>query len=223
MSYQQVLKLRTKMLGAMLREARQRSGKSIKDSAGLIGTSPSTFSSYEHGRKAISLPELEVFAFRIDQPLMKFIAPRGELIEKKATFNASALITLRQKMIGASLRQRRKESDLTIRELSEATGVSEYAIGSYERGERPIPLPELEILLQELGQSVEDYVDQDGPIGRWIAERRACRRVLELPKDLREFITDQENEAHLRMAQRLSELSADRLRQIAESLLDLAL
>lgn len=223
MSYQQVIKLRTKMLGAMLREVRQKSGKSIKDSADLIGTSPSTFSSYEHGRKAISLPELEVFAFRIDHPLKEFISPRTEREEEEASFNADALITLRQKMIGASLRQRRKELDLTIRELSEATGVSEYSIGSYERGERAIPLPELEILLHELDQSVEDYVDRDGPIGRWIAERRACRQVLALPKDLREFIADPDNEAHLRMAQRLSELSTDRLRQIAESLLDLAL
>jgi hypothetical protein len=44
-----------------------------------------------------------------------------------------------------------------------------------------------------------------------------------MPKDLREFVVNPENKAHLRMAQRLSGLSTDRLRQIAESLLDLAL
>lgn len=223
MSYEQVLKLRTKMLGALLREARQNAGKSIKESAELIGTSPSTYSSYEHGRKAVSLPELEVIAFHLDTPLKGFISPGIQQESEKKPFDPVRIISLRQKMIGASLRKRRNEMDLTIRELADITGVSEYRIGAYERGERPVPLPELEILLHELDQSVEDYIDEDGPVGKWIQEQSAIRHLLAMPKDLREFVVNPENEAHLRMAQRLSSLSADRLRQIAESLLDLAL
>ncbi|MFP3854559.1 MAG: helix-turn-helix domain-containing protein, partial [Anaerolineales bacterium] len=63
MTENQALSLRTKMLGALVREARMEAGKSIRDSAEMLGISPSTFSSYEHGRQGISLPELEILCF----------------------------------------------------------------------------------------------------------------------------------------------------------------
>jgi transcriptional regulator with XRE-family HTH domain len=70
--------LRAKMLGALMREVRTENGKSLTEIAELLGISTSTLSSYEHGRKSISLPELEVLAYHLDSPLGLFLNPSPE-------------------------------------------------------------------------------------------------------------------------------------------------
>ena len=57
------LKIRTKKLGVLLRDARLSCGKSMKDCGEAIGISNSRIGSFERGEKAPSLPELEALAF----------------------------------------------------------------------------------------------------------------------------------------------------------------
>lgn len=219
MTDDQALSLRTKMLGATVREARQGAGKSIRESAELIGTSPSTFSSYEHGRKGISLPELEVLAYEYQVSLSTFWANRldDEDGEGEPSFDAQQEITLRQKLIGAQLRKQRHEADMTIAELAEAVDFPASRVSAYERGERSIPLPELELLARTLGHDLEEYVDLDGPIGNWIRQRRQFRAFLELPDDLRSFVAEENNRAYLRLAKDLSKLPREQMLSVRRS------
>lgn len=217
MSEEQALSLRTKMLGAMVREARLSAGKSIRESAELIGTSSSTFSSYEHGRKGISLPELEVLAFAYRVPLKTFWSPQSSGSEEEKEVDTEQEIKLRQRLLGAQLRKQRQAADLTIKALAERVDFPTSRISDYERGQRPIPLPELEVLTGALGHQLEEYVELDGPIGNWIRERRLFDDFRQLSAELQRFVTDPKNRAYLRLARDLSALPKEELQSVRRS------
>ena len=223
MTDQPTLILRTKMLGAMLRDARLKANKSLKEVASLIGSTSGSVSSYEHGRKGISLPELELFAYHLDIPLEHFITGSAIHTGQKTEFDPTTMVSLRQRMVGALLRKQRTEAEMSIRALADAAGLPSKRLSAYERGDRPIPLPELERLLVILGQSLEEYFDREGPVGEWASNKQAYVNLLQLPSDLREFLSTPENQSYLRVAKHISELSVEKLRALAESLLDLTL
>jgi transcriptional regulator with XRE-family HTH domain len=217
MTEHQALSLRTKMLGALVREARLDAGKSIRQSAEMLGISPSTFSSYEHGRKGISLPELEVLCYYYQTTLRQFLRSRGRPGREEKTIHVEREITLRQRLIGARLRKHRHQTELSIKELAERLDFPASRISAYERGQRSIPLPELELMAGALGRQVEDYVELDGPIGNWIRERRAKEAFAELPMDLQEFVTNPSNRTFIRLARDLSQLPTEELRSVKRS------
>lgn len=222
MTDEQALALRAKMLGATLRLARLSAGRSLKELAGAIGVSPRTLASYETSRKSISLPELEILAFQLGMPLQRFWAQAGGPATRPSV-NPSALLPLRQRMLGALVRTHRTEAQLSIREAAERIGMAPARLSACERGDRPIPLPQLEALARLFDRPITDYLDSGGPVGEWHASQRALEALQELPADLRDFLIDPANRTYLRLAKRLSELSVERLRTVAEGLLDLTL
>jgi transcriptional regulator with XRE-family HTH domain len=124
MTDRQTLILRAKMLGAMLREARTSARMSLKEMGSLINTTSGMISSYEHGRRGISLPELELLAYHLDIPIQYFTSDSPPKSSRSIEFDPSTVISLRQRMIGALLRQRRNELEMSISAVAEATGLS---------------------------------------------------------------------------------------------------
>ena len=216
------IKLRTKLLGALLREVRKDCGKSLKEAADFFGSTSGRLSSFEHGRKGISLPELELFAFHVDVSLERFLTGKSSRPKSQADFDPEVVISLRQKMIGAQLRKDREEAGLTIKDLAAEVDFPVSRIRAYERGERPIPIPELEHLLKALGKTLEEYFDTQGPVGKWINSQRGFKAFLLLPEETREFLAEPGNDVYLQLAQRLSEISVDKIRTVGELLLDIS-
>ena len=131
------------------------------------------------------------------------------------------LIQIRHRMVGARLRQARLETDMTIEALAEQAGLEVKTIEAYELGQRPIPLPQLEVLCSQLNRSVREFQDQHGPIGEWNMKERARRDFQEMPLELQSFVSKPVNRPYLELAIRLSEMSVDRLRSMAEGLLEI--
>ena len=169
MADRQSLLLRTKMTGALIRQARMTAGKSLKETAALIGTTSGILSSYEKGRRGISLPELELLAFHLDVPLRSLTSASKADARKKPEFNPAVMVSLRQHFIGAMLKAHRTEAELSLRQLAKSVGLSSARLAAYEQGERPIPLPELEALAEGLHHNLKEYMDSRGPIGEWEA------------------------------------------------------
>jgi transcriptional regulator with XRE-family HTH domain len=213
--------LRGKILGALLRDARLDSGKSMKALGEMIGSSYSTISSFEHGRKTFSLPELELLAYHLDVPLQHFMDPSTESLADEPQFEPSIMIELRDRMIGAMLRKRRNDLGYSIREVADRTQMPPSRISAYERGKRSIPLPDLESLLIELEHSIDEYIDRDGPIGIWHRNQEAFEQFKELPADTRQFFSDPDHLKYLRMARELSRLSVHDLQSISATLQDI--
>jgi hypothetical protein len=82
-------------------------------------------------------------------------------------------------------------------------------------------LPELEALVKALGGRVESFFDRSGPIGQWMLNEEAIRDFLELPLELRQFVAQPVNRPYLELAMRLSNMSKDKLRSVAENILDI--
>jgi transcriptional regulator with XRE-family HTH domain len=225
MSDDDAIALRARMLGVLLRDARQAAGKTMEECAALLGVAADEYEEFEMGGLSLSLPELELLAYMLDVPLAHFWngrtlaaaqAPAAEPIEA-----ADELLVLRHRMVGAQVRSARSAAGLSHAELAQAAGLSAEDLPAYELGEEPIPLPELEALAQALRLPIQHFLAEQGPIADWDAQQRAYERFASLPPDLRQFVSDPMNEGYLRLAMHLSALSVERLRGIAEGILDI--
>lgn len=225
MSIQAQVTLRTRKLGVLIRDGRQAVRKTIKECGEAIGVTSGIFRSYEDGSRAPSLPEMELLAYFLDLPMSHFwskYAISGGTSPTKV-LNLPELIAIRQRKIGALLRQEREKVSISLKALSGQSGIPTSRLKSYELGERPIPLPELERLIVILGGKVEALFDQIGPIGQWMNLQKATQDFLQLPLELQDFVCQPVNRPYLELARKLSELPTEKLRSVAENLLDITL
>jgi transcriptional regulator with XRE-family HTH domain len=216
--------LRNKMLGVLLKDAREAARRKIRDAAESIGATSSMLSALESGRRSITLPELESLAYTYDVPIRHFLYNAQFLTaEKRETIDLSRLVAIRQKMISTKLRQLRAERDLRLGDLSKKTGLTVRRLKAYENGVRPIPLSDLESISTALGVEADSFLESHGPVGEWELNRESDDQFQKLPSDIRRFAAQPLHEPYLRLAMKLSELPVGRLRDIAASLLDITL
>jgi transcriptional regulator with XRE-family HTH domain len=219
------LKIRNKKLGALMRDARLAACKNPEECARVMGVSAEVYASYERGETSPSLPELELMALHLDVPIDHFWGDisRSERRSPAETVDRTRLLTLRQRIIGAQLRSLRLEKNLSLQAIAEKVGVREEQLAAFELGKEPIPLPVLESLSELFGRPVRDFIDQHGPVGAWNAQQRAVKGFSQLKPELQAFVSKPVNRPYLELAQRLSEMSVDRLRAVAEGLLEITL
>jgi len=217
------LALRAKIIGVLLRDARIAAVKAPKDCADLLGISASAYSAFELGKKSLSLPELELLSYYLDIPLSHFWGDElmSSAPERASDVNSDELIKLRHRIIGLQIRQARTANGIALKELAAAVGVPSSRIKSYEFGEQPIPVPELETLAWVLGTKIDYFFERQGPVGEWDASRRAYDNFKELPTEVQDFVMNPVNEAYLRIAMHLASMPAGQLKDLAASLLDI--
>ncbi len=222
-TYQQLTRVRTRKLGLLILDARTVRNRPPEMCARAIGVSPEEYQRIEAGETAPTLPQLELLAYYLDVPLEYFYG--NQVLSAQTGVEPAGpspqLMKIRQRIIATRIRMARSNLNLTPAELAEKSTVPEELILRYETGEEPIPLPDLEILSNALQLRNEDLFDQHGVVGNWRAEKQAVERFLELPQDIRDFIAKPVNLPYLQIALRLSELSVEKLRAIAEGLLEI--
>lgn len=219
------IKIRSKKLGILIRDARLASRRSTKECAAAINVSTGIFNAYEEGRRAPSLPELETLVYYLELPINHFWENEtlSDAPARIDELNLPRLTGLRHRMIGALLRKARMDASLSLKSVSEQTGISTGRLKRYELGEVPIPLPELEVVLRALGGRIETFFDQGGPVGQWMAQQKAVQQFLDMPEELQNFVSQPVNRPYLDLARKLSEMSTEKLRSVAEDLLDITL
>lgn len=223
MSIKNQIVIRSKKLGVLLKDARLAARRSVRECADVLGVSTATFKAYESGRKSPSLPELEVLAYYLQMPLEHFWSSEAmsDDPEPLEALNLAQLAAVRHRIIGALLRKARMDASISLKKLSADTGIPVSRIKAYELGERPAPVPELEGILTALDARIQDFFDTSGPIGLWMEQQRAIEQFLKLPKDLQEFVCKPVNLPYLELARKLNDISASKLRAVAEDLLDI--
>ena len=215
--------IRTKKLGVLIRDARLSARRSVQECAEALGIRKSLFRDFEEGTRSPSLPELEALVFYLDLPLDHFWSKeiKSNAASPLTNVDLPRLMSIRQRKIGALLRQERMNASISIRNLAGKTGIASSRIKAYELGESPIPLPELEVLVSTLGGRIESFFDRSGPIGRWMLSEETVQEFLELPLELRQFVAAPVNRPYLELAMKLSSMSRDKLRSVAEDILDI--
>jgi transcriptional regulator with XRE-family HTH domain len=165
-----------------------------------------------------------MLAFYLDVPLDHFwenkVLQPGD---NEPGYDPDEISKSRQRAIGELILQGRTQASLSLEDLAEQAGISAASLQLYEQGEAPIPLPELEVLAGTLNNSITYFEDQQGPIGSKFTEKRNINEFLDLPVDLQEFVGKPVNRPYLELAVRLSELKVEKLRALAEGLLEITL
>lgn len=222
MPNQQVVELRNRIIGVLIRNARERARMTQEECAEILGLAPEQLAAYESGEVAISLPEMELLGRFLAIPLHALREERPTLGEPRAQLPPPEyFLPLRHRIIGVRLRQARMESGRSLEELADLLEQPAARLTAYEFGEAAIPLAELELAARALGVPLDFFVDHDSHVGRWHMLQADSERFSELPERVRDFVARPINLSYLELAMRLSLMPAGSLRQIAEALLEI--
>jgi transcriptional regulator with XRE-family HTH domain len=213
-------RLRQKIVGLRIRHARTDAGLTLKEVGQILGVSAAIVSEMEFGQRETSLPQLEIMALFFNVPVNYFWS-EDPLEGAGRDLPTIAAMGLRQRMIGGKLRQIRTEAGRTPEDLGNLLGVPASQIAQYELGEIEIPLSKLEALANYLNESIDSFIEPspfDQRNGHLTLDELA--QFSELPKEMRDFLANPANHLYINIAMRLSDLSAETLRSLAEGLLE---
>ena len=218
------LAIRSKIIGVLMQGARLRASKTKKECADVIGVSVSTYSQFEEGRKDVALPQLELLAFALKVPAASFFKDKEQdkLVAEEPGLPIDQMMALRNRIIGVLLKQARTAAGKSQKDVAAEIGVSSRRITQYEYGQRPVPIAELQHVADYLRLPLTYFMDEGvGRVGQREQVQSQFERFSELPDDVREFVSKYTNLPYLRVAIRIAGMDADRIRGIAEGLLDI--
>ncbi len=222
--FDESFRIRAKMVGVLLMDARRKAGRSVEDCANLIHVSADQLQRWEYGEDAPSLPQLELLAFYLDVPVSHFWGMDTlKLSGEKYDSAQSEYLSLRDRMIGALLGIAREEAGITVETLAEETGVPAEQIIRYELGEASVPMHELTVLSNALKKNISYFLESGSHLGDWLAMREEWKHFTELPPDLRKFAANPLNIGFLEIAILFSQMPADKLRRVGESVLNISM
>jgi len=211
---------RAKMLGGLIEKAREHFGRTKKECAAVLGVKPAEYSKIESGTYPVSLPQLEALALFLNIPMGYFWG--SEPLKTEADIDFANLITLRHRVIGVLLSQQRLRNRQSLDDLANALDIDEALLKSYEMGEEPIPYLHLEQICRELDVSISYFLDDvNGPLGRHEAKQKLERQFQRMDPEMQAFLINPVNVSYLDTAKKLSEMDVDKLRTVAESLLEI--
>lgn len=215
-------RLRAKMLGVLLADARRNAERTVEDCAYLLRVSPEQMLAWEYGEDAPSLPQLELLAYYLGVPISHFWGT--ETLESKHGVHVDIqveYISLRTRMIGAMLRGAREELNLSVDEVSQSASIARDRIELYEQGETAVPMHELTVLAGVLKKNTSYFLESSGYIGQWLAAREEWKHFSALPEEKRRFAANPRNIGFLEIAIMLSKMPVENLREVGASILDI--
>jgi len=211
---------RAKILGGLIRDAREHAGHTPEECAQVLDVTPETFAQVESGEYPISLPELEALALFLEVPMGYFWG--SEPLQATPEVDYQGLIELRHRVVGVLLNQQRLQAKKSHEELAEDLELDVELLKAYETGQKPIPYLHLEQICRYLGISVDLFLDDlRGPLGRHEAKQKLERQFNRMSPEMQEFLINPVNVAYLETAKKLSEMDVERLRQVAENILEI--
>jgi transcriptional regulator with XRE-family HTH domain len=216
--------LRARILGVLIRDARQTARLSLDECAAQVGVDTDTLLRWEFGQAMPSLPQVELLAYALDVPVSHFWGTKtlAEQTSRRAV-DHDQYVLLRNRLIGAMVRAARQQRGLSVEQVAEDTGLTVDQLTAYELGYQPIPLPVLVTLAHACQMNLSALVDGNSRVGAALTQRQDAERFQTLPDEVRHFAAQPINESYLDLAMRLSQMSTSELRGIAEAILNITL
>jgi len=211
-------------LGNRLLMARESCEKTLARAAEQVGVTTKTIKSFESGRTAPGLPQLELLASLFRVPVASLLSVGNDLPSQPVlnSEKTAAFIDIRNRIIATTLKQSRLQQKMTMKKLAESAEISSGMLRKYESGDTPIPEPVLQLLCSELDIAIDSLFSPLTPKTQVVPVKVAGDNESNtLPDEIREFIDRPANLPYLELAKRLSELDAAKLRAIAEDLLEI--
>ncbi|MDX1615482.1 MAG: helix-turn-helix transcriptional regulator [Candidatus Promineifilaceae bacterium] len=214
---------RAAKLGNLVADARQSARQTAEACGAMLNMTRDEFLEVEQGERTLTLPELELLAMFLGVSMSHFWGGATQ-VSGRAQPDPEHYRQLRRRMIGAQLSQARLRAGLSQAEVAERAGLEPDRLGAYESGAEPIPYFALEALARAVEISVRELSDlQHGPLSQHELNLAMQRYFRELPPEMRVFLADPVNVRYLEVAYRLSRMDVERLRGIAEGILEITL
>lgn len=215
-------RLRGKMLGVLIRDARLGAARTVEDCARILRVTPDQIEAWEFGDAVPSLPQLEILAYFLDVPVSHFWGAETLQADRATEVDAQTeYMNLRSRMIGVMLRQAREQVGLSVEQLSADVAIPAVKITAYELGEAPVPMHELIAFASALKQNADYFLETESYVGELLATREEWKHFSELPEDLRRFAANPLNLGFIEIALVLSQMPTEKLRSVGESVLNI--
>lgn len=222
--HEESYRLRGKMLGILIRDARLNAARTVEDCARLLNVAPEVITSWEYGEAVPNLPQLELLAYYLDVPITHFWGDQTMEVDKEQKKTVQGeYMQLRHRMIGALLRQAREEQDISLEALADASQIPLDTLQAYEVGDVPIPMHHLSVLSGHVHRNMDYFLEASGYIGELLKIREEWKRFTDLDPEIREFAANPLNVAFIKIAITFSKMPAEELRKAGEGLLDIAM
>ena len=217
-------RVRAKMVGVLIRDARLSADRSIEDCARLLRVAPAQIEAWEYGEGVPSLPQLELLANYLDVPVSHFWGTETiSTSEKEHSDIQKEYLALRDRMIGALLRQAREEQGLSLEVLANSSSIPVEQIRRYELGETPLPIHELSVLASGVNKNMSYFLESSSSIGRLLLVRQEWKDFADMPDEVRQFAANPLNTGFIEFAIMLSQMPTNKLRRMAESMLEITM
>ena len=222
--YAESYRLRGKMLGVLIRDARVSASRTVDDCARLLHLDPTVIAAWEYGDDVPSLPQLELLAYYLDIPVSHFWSQKTKQNnEPDKTSVQNEYVALRNRMIGGLLRAAREGENLSIEDLSQTTMIDVAVIRQYEYGETVIPMPQLSVLASGVNRNMDYFLESSSFVGELLQMRAEWQKFMDLDEDVRKFAANQTNLGFIKIAMMFSQLPTPELRQVAEGMLEITM
>ncbi|MDM8529192.1 helix-turn-helix transcriptional regulator [Anaerolineales bacterium HSG24] len=213
-----------KLIGQKIHTVRVRAGLNIEEVSASLGTTPEILSQIEAGQHDVTLPQLEILALICNVTITDFWSADA-LKTKKVDYPTLQIIDLRRRIIGVLLKQTRIEAGASEEDVATLLNISVEQVTQYELGQVDIPMQQLGALRDHFGITFSYFLDDSSAVkkGGFTQDLTMLDEIVEftqLPQDVREFLANPANLLYLNIAMKLSELSVDTLRGLAEGLLE---
>ena len=216
--------VRARMLGVLIRDARQDSGFSEQDVATMLAVPVEDYMTWEYGFATPSLPLLEVLAYILKVPVSHFWGTQTlEQQQLERRIDSDEYITLRTRMIGLTVRSKREALGISDADFAQKIDIPLEHLQGFEAGIYQIPMAILQSMASELNVNLSAFLDTHGRVAEFFALQELMKVVREMDPDVKEFISVPSNVAYIRLAMTFSQMPTDALRSLAEGLLDITL
>jgi transcriptional regulator with XRE-family HTH domain len=216
--------LRARILGVLIRDARQAAGLDPDVCASQVGVAPETLEQWEFGRAMPSLPQLELLAYTFDVPISHFWGAETLAQQmQRRQIDQDEYVALRNRLIGGLLRAARQQRNLTPEQLADDAGISPGNVTAYELGQRPIPAPVLMTLASVCQVNLSYFLENGNRIGEFLVLQEDLKNFTDMPDEMRQFVASPINQPYLELAMKLAKMGTDDLRGVAEAILNITL
>lgn len=222
--YVESYRIRNKMLGVLIRDARLNAARTVEDCARLLNVENHIVESWEFGDSAPTLPQLELIAYYLDVPVSHFWSMKTiETDKNEKLAGQSEYMALRDRMIGAMLHQARDAEDLSLEDVSERAQIAVETLQYYELGDMPIPMHHLSVLANIVNKNMDYFLETSSYVGELLRMREEWKHFADLDPEVREFAANPLNIGFIKIAITFSQMSAAQLRQAAEGMLEISM
>jgi transcriptional regulator with XRE-family HTH domain len=219
-----LLILRSKKIGVCLKDARLKARKTVDEAASTLGISAENYTAMEAGAASPSFPQLESLALLYHAPFDSLVKWHGNEAGDSVVDPAvmKKVVTLREHVVAATLVKARQEKGVSAESMAAHLGISAEELQHFERAEKEIPYPLLEEACQFLGLDLPMlHSSRLSPHPIEVKPQEPVQEFAELPAEMVDFIQKPINRPYLELAKKLSDMNVDKLRTIAESLLEI--